>query len=736
MADATRIHHRTCTLCEVACGLEVHHTDDRVTLIRPNRDDVWSKGHICPKGTVLGHLHHDPDRLRVPMIREGDRWREVDWDTAFRRCEELLHAVRSEHGIGAMTAYVGNPTAHNMSLARYTGLFTMLAGLQQGIYSAGTVDQWPRNVVSTLLYGQNWTFPGADIFRTDLFVMMGGNPQASQGSLIGVPDVLGEMDALRERGGRCIVVDPRRTGTCDHADEWIPIYPGTDAHLLLGVVNVLFADGLVDLGGVVDLIVGVDELRRAVEPYTPDAVAGTCRVPAARIRQLAHEIAGARRAVVHGRIGLCNQEFGTVATWLVDAVNILTANFDTPGGAMFGKPVGWSMAMIPRPGAEDQFGRWHSRVRGAPEVLGQVPVSCLAEEIATPGPGQIKALVTIAGNPVISSPDAGKLDAALPLLDAMISIDSWLNETTRHAHVILPGLSALEQPVVSDLIASWQMRSVAKCSPALFPPPPDRPREWETLLRVGAMVGGMCNDDIDVKAIDDGYFSGFVQMQRLDPAEVLAVAPEPGPERLADLAIRTGPWGDRYGEDPDGLTLAKVAAVPAGIDFGPAVPRIRELLHTRSGCIDVAPPYIVADLDRVARRMKRPDDGLVLVSRRHVRSNNSWMHNVKVLVKGKDRCTLLIHPDDAARCGVIDGALAAVSSEAGSIEVPVEVSDEMMPGVVSLPHGWGHNVDGVRLSVAKEFAGVNSNLIAPGHLVDEISGNAIVNGFPVEVAPA
>ena len=729
------IHLRTCHLCESMCGLEVHVRDQQVELIRADRDDVWSKGYLCPKGTTLGHLHHDPDRLRVPHIREGDRWREATWDEAFARCEELLHGVRDRHGVEAMTYYIGNPVAHNFSLGRYVGLFTSLSGVRMG-YSAGTVDQWPKNVVYRLMFGNMWNFAAPDVHRTDYFVVMGANPHASQGSLLCCPDLLGEMDRIRERGGRCVVIDPRRTGTCDHADEWVPIVPGTDAAFLLAVCQVLFADGLVDLGGLGDVVAGVEAVEALVADWTPELVADTCGVPAETIRRLAHEIAAAPTAAVYGRIGLCNQEFGTLATWLVDVVNILTANFDTPGGLMFGNPIAQAIATKNfGPPSEPEFGRWHSRVRGAPEVLGQVPVSCLAEEIDTPGTGQIRSLVTIAGNPVISAPDAGRLDRALPQLECMISIDNYLNETTRHAHVILPGLSPLEQPHYDELLWAWASRSAGNFSPAIFPRS-DRPDEWEVLARVGALHAGMANDDIDIAAIDDGYFAAFVAHAGLDPADVASHYDQGGPLRLTDFAIRTGPWGDRYGEHPGGLTLDDFRANPHGIDQGPMVPRLREVLHTPSGKVELAPTYITDDLPRLRARLERPNDGLLLTSRRHVRSNNSWMHNVKVLVKGKDRCTLLIHPDDAARAGVADGALASVTSEIATIEVPVEVSDEMMPGVVSLPHGWGHDLDGVRLSVAREHAGVNNNLIAPGTFVDVISGNAAVNGIPVEVAPA
>jgi len=739
MSPSTAVHYKTCPLCEAMCGLEIHVESDRVTEIRPDDRDVWSRGYICPKGAVLDHVHHDPDRLRAPLVRDESApggWREVGWAEAFARCEELIASVLARHGKQAVTCYVGNPTAHNFSLARYVGLFIGLAQLPV-IYSAGTVDQWPKNLACMLMYGSMWWIPTPDIRRTHYWLLMGGNPQASQGSLLACPDVLGEIRRIRERGGKTVVVDPRRTGTAERADEWIPIRPGTDAAFLLAICHVLFAEERVRLGALEGRVSGVDDVRRAAAAFAPERVSAATRIPADTIRRIAREIAAAPSAAVYGRIGLCTQEFGTLASWLIDVVAVLTGNFDRPGGLMFGNPVTWSVNTLPDPQWANgvEIGRFRSRVRGVPEVLGQFPLSCLAEEIAAPGPGQIKALVTIAGNPVISAPDAARLDAALPLLECMISIDNYLNETTRHAHVILPGLSPLEQPHFDDLIPMWAVGTAGNYSPPIFPRD-DRPHEWEILTRLGAYIAGMRDADVDVGAIDDGFFAALCALKGVDAAVVSSLYATRGPERLLDLQIRTGPFGDRYGENPGGLTLQSFREQPHGIDLGPLVPRLHEVLTTPSGKIELAPSYIIADVARLAARLSRSDDGLLLVSRRHLRSNNSWFHNFEPLVSGRDRCTLLVHPDDARRLGLAAGSAARVSSEAGAIEVPVEISDEMMPGVVSLPHGWGHDKPGARLGVAAAHAGVNNNLLAPGGLIDPLSNNAVVNGVPVTVSPA
>ena len=737
---------RTCPLCEARCGLELTVEDGSVTLIRGDRDDVWSKGYVCPKGTVLGKLHDDPDRLRTPMIRTGTQWREATWDEAFTECERLLQAVVEEHGKSAVTAYIGNPTAHNFSLGRYVGALKGMGGIET-LYSAGTVDQWPKNVSSALMYGQPWKIPVPDLQRTDLLWVMGANPHASQGSLMGCADVLGEFDRIIEGDGRVVVIDPRRTGSADRASEWLPIQPGTDALFLLAVCNVLFADDLVELGEVAEHLENVDAVREVCADFTPESVSQATRIPTETIRAMTHELASTEKAVVYGRIGLCNQEFGTLASWLVDVVNILSGHFDVEGGLMFPRAVNWSMTRMKSGEFPDgyEFGRWNSRVRGAPEVLGQYPVSCMAEEIDTPGDGQIKALVTVAGNPVISAPDSGRLDEALPQLDAMISVDNWLNETTRHAHVILPGQSGLEQPHFDDLLSHFTVRATARWSDPVLPADPEQPEEWEIMVRLGAILMGVRNADIDLQAFDDGYFSAFVQMHCADesspihgrdPQDIVATYEgSGGPERFADFSVRVGPYGDGYGANPDGLTLAKIKEYPHGLDLGPMQPELPAILDTPNGKVDVAPPYIVADVDRLRTRIERPNDGLLLISRRHVRSNNSWLHNVKVLVKGKDRCTLMMHPDDAAARGLSDAQISMVTSENGTVEVPLEITDELIPGVVSLPHGWGHNLDGVRLSVAAEHAGVNNNLLAPPAFVDQPSGNAAVNGIPVEVGP-
>jgi len=728
-------HLYTCPLCEAMCGLEIEVEQGRVAHIRPNRDDEWSRGHICPKGATLGGVHHDPDRIRTPMVKIDGEWHEASWDEAFRRCTELLAPIIEKYGISAVTAYVGNPLAHSFSLARYSGVLLGMSGMPI-TYSPGTVDQWPKNLSSHLMYGGWWSFPVPDIQRTDLLVVMGANPAASQGSLLAAPDVMGIIDGIRKRG-KVIVIDPVRTATAARADEWLPITPGTDAAFLMAIVHTLFDEGLVALGHVEQYLDGVDRMREVAADWSPERVEAATGVSADRIRGMARELATTPRAVVYGRIGLCNQEFGSLASWLVDVVNILTAHFDTEGGLMFARPAAWSITVQPQPGLEDglaEFGRFRTRVRGAKEVLGQVPVSCMAEEIATPGEGQVKALITVAGNPVLSTPAGDKLDEALPLLEAMISVDLWLNETTRHADVILPGLSPLEQPHHDDLILNFAINSFANYSPPVFAPDdPDRPEEWEILIRLTGLCTGTAAEDVDVEAIDDGFFDYMAFTQGLDGAAIRSHYENGGPERILDLTLRTGPFGDRYGDNPDGLTLDKLKVHPNGINFGPMIPRLPEILGTADQKVRLAPQYLLDDLPRLGARIERAPDALVLVSRRHLRSNNSWLHNVAPLMKGRERCTLWMHRDDAAQRDITDGATVTVSSSAGALSVPVELTDAIKPGVVSMPHGWGHGKPGTRMSVANGSPGVNTNVLSPPEFLDEPSGNGALNGIPVTV---
>ncbi|MEV6598893.1 molybdopterin oxidoreductase family protein [Actinoplanes sp. NPDC051346] len=729
--DPTRTAYRTCPLCEAACGLELTVTDDRIVSARGDQQHVFSHGFICPKGATLGQLLADPDRLRRPLVRRGGRHVEVDWDEAFEAVEAGLRPILERHGRDAVALYLGNPNVHTMAGGLYLTPLLRAVG-SRNIFSASTVDQMPKHVSSGYLFGSPFAIPVPDLDRTDLLLMLGANPWESNGSLATAADFPGRLKAIQARGGRFVVVDPRRTRTAEHADEHLFIRPGTDAYLLFGIVHTLFAEGLTDLGRLADHVTGVEEVRELARPFSPEEVTAACAVPADRIRGLARELAAAPTAAVYGRIGTCTVEFGTLTSWLVDVVNVLTGNLDRPGGAMF--PLAAHLRAARGPGGKGfRTGRWHSRVRGLPEVRGELPVATLADEIETPGDGQVRAFVTVAGNPVLSTPNSGRLDRALGALDFMVSVDPYLNETTRHADVVLPPTDAARKGHYDFSFLGLAVRNFAAYSPPVLPPDPADMDECDILARLTLIFSD--GKTADLAEFHERLLGEALRKAASTDLRELVDGDHPA-ERLLDVALRTGAYGDQFGARPDGLSLARLLANPHGIDLGPLQPRIPELLQTPSGTIELCAPPIAADVERLRTALHRQPEDLVLVGRRHLRSNNSWMHNVPALVKGRDRCTLHMHPRDALRLDINNGDQATVMSKAGTVAASVEVTDKVMPGVVSLPHGWGHGVAGTRLSVAAERPGVNSNVLTDEFATDPLSGNSVLNGIPVEVKAA
>ncbi|HLK43908.1 MAG TPA: molybdopterin-dependent oxidoreductase [Thermoleophilia bacterium] len=624
----------------------------------------------------------------------------------------------------------------------------------KNLFTASTVDQMPKHVSAGLMFGHPISIPIPDVDRTDYLLMLGANPFASNGSLFTAPDLPGRLRALRARGGKLVVVDPRRTKTAEEADEHLAIRPGTDALFLLALANVIVDEDLVDLGAAAPWVDGLDAVTGVAALYPPARVADVCGIDAVTIRRIAHELAGAPSAAVYGRIGTCTQEFGTLASWLVDVLNVLTGNLDRRGGALFPRPVAGSPNTEGPSGTGRGFragGSRRTRVRGLPSVMGEFPVATLAEEIDTPGDGRLRALITVAGNPVLSTQNSARLDAALEQLDCLICVDIYLNETTCHADVILPAPSPLARGHYDLLLYRLAIRHVANWSPPTFELDDNELPEWRILLHLAAIAGGKrgaTDDDID--ALDDQILAATVQRTVTSPSSrigdrdadeivaELSAGGRRGAARHLDLLLRAGPYGDRFGADPDGVSLAVLEANPHGLDLGEMEPRLPEVLRTRSGRIELAPDVLLADLARLdgwlAGETARQEEGkLLLVGRRDLRSNNSWMHNVEVLVKGKERCTLHLHPDDATRLSLVDGKPARVTSRVGSVTIPVEVTDAIRPGVVSIPHGWGHAVDGIRLDVAGRRPGVNSNLLADEAVLDVPSGNAVLSGIPVTV---
>jgi len=719
----SRTHYRTCSLCEACCGLVIEADGARVVEIRGDDDDPLSRGHICPKALGLQDLYEDPDRLRTPLKRVDDDWDPIGWDEAFDLVAHRLKLVQKAYGRDAVAVYQGNPTAHSLGLLTFGQVFLRRLGTRN-LYSATSADQLPHMLSSLLMFGNQLMLPIPDIDRTQLMIMLGANPLASNGSLMTAPGVRRRIRDLQARGGRLVVIDPRRTETAAVADQHLFIRPGADALLLLALIHTVFAEKRDDLGRLGMHVRGRDAIRSLVRAFPPERVANRVGIPAAEIRALALAMTDASCAVCYARIGACTQEFGGLTSWLVNVLNIVTGNFDRAGGAMFATPAVDVVEAAARAGHAGGFARWRSRVRGLPEFGGELPVSVMAEEIETPGSSQIHALIVSAGNPVLTVPNGSRLERALRHLDFVVAIDFYLNETSRHADVILPPTSPLEHDHYDLAFGVLSVRNFAKYSPALFERAPDQRHDWEIALELASRM----------ETGDRFWGRGAGRLLRVAGRRL-------NPRRIVDLGLRLGPYGSRLGRG--GLTLRTLEQRPHGVDLGPLRHRLPDCLDTIDSRIDLAPTPYLDDVERLRARIE--DNGptaadealdLQLIGRRHLRSNNSWLHNSERLVKGKPRCTLLIHPADAAARGVEGGDTVEVTSRVGTVRAPAEVSEEIMPGVVSMPHGWGHHRRGIRLSVASAHAGVSVNDVTDDHLVDELSGTAVLNGVPVAVRKA
>jgi anaerobic selenocysteine-containing dehydrogenase len=762
-------HYRTCTLCEAMCGLAIEHAEGRVTAIRGDDEDVLSRGHICPKGVALMDLDTDPDRLRRPQIREGTTWREAGWDEAIAHAVQGLKAVQAAHGRDAVAVYNGNPTVHSLGAMLFVPPFVR-ALRTRNRYSATSVDQLPHHVAAARMFGHGLLLPIPDVDRTDFLLILGANPAASNGSLMSAGDAMGRIRAIRERGGRVVVIDPRRTETARVATAHHFVRPGSDALLLLAMLHVILAEGLERTGHLTPVTDGIEVIGPIAARFTPERVARATGIDAGTIRALARDFASAERAVCYGRVGVSMHPFGTLCAWLITVLNALTNNLDREGGAMFTHPA----IEVVRGKGGSRMGRWRSRVRGLPEFDGELPVAALADEIETPGEGRVRALVTQSGNPVLSTPNGARLDRALASLDFMVAIDFYRTETTRHAHVILPPTGPLERDHYDLAFHALAVRNVARFSPALRKRDKDARHDWEILAALGEGLSGDRRARWQVKV-----------MRTL------------GPARLVDLALRTGPYGAGViARGRRGLALATLRESPHGVDLGPLRPAFPERLRTPDRRIALAPADFVADVARLEawlegavtagtagtaggaggagpgaravdptdEEVSRPphtsvspgspaspaspavpavravdavdavDAPLSLIGRRLLRSNNSWMHNAERLVRGKPACTLLIHPDDATARGIATGDTVRLASRTGSVDVPAEVSDAMMPGVVSLPHGFGHTRPGTGQRIAAAHAGASINDVTDEQVVDAASGNAVFSGVPVTVA--
>lgn len=690
-------HYRVCHLCEAMCGLEVVTEANQIVSIKGDPKDPLSKGYVCPKSTAIEDIHTDPDRIRKPMRRQGDQWQEISWQEALDLVAENLVSVKNQYGDNAVGIYMGNPSVHNW------GMMTHGAGAFKAIktrnrFSATSVDQLPHQLICYWMYGHQFLVPVPDIDHTELLIIVGGNPMASNGSLWGVPGFRLRAKALQQRGGKIVVIDPRRSETAAIADQHEFIKPGTDAFMLLAMAREIFINDWMNTGHLQDHLLDLESAKQAVQPFTLELAQAQCGISADAIQQLAKQLAHTEKASLYGRMGVSTQAFGSICQWAIQLLNIITGHLDVPGGYTFSLPaLDMVQGAMSRPG---HFNVWQSRVRKLPEFGGELPCSVLAEEILTEGEGQIKALVTGAGNPVLSTPNGGQLEKALASLSFMVSIDFYINETTRFADVILPPTSPLEHDHYDIALSVFAVRNTAKYSPAIFDKPEGSMHDWEIFTALGEKIS-----------------------ERLGKN----AAPSFPPEMILDMGLKSGPYKDQ-------ASLQALKDCPHGLDFGAHQSQLPDRLVHEDKRIHCAPEIVMKDLERLLESCEQSESlPLRLIGRRHVRSNNSWMHNYYRLVKGKERCQLLMHPQDAEQRGFSQGQQVQIRSRVGEVNTQLEISDEVMPGVVSLPHGWGHGRNGTRSVIANDHAGVSVNDLTDDLYLDALSGNAALNGVPVEV---
>lgn len=692
-------HYRACNLCEAICGLEIRTDGAQILSIKGDKDDPFSRGHICPKATALQDIQTDPDRLTKPVKRVGDKWTEISWEEAFEEVADKLWDIQQEHGRDAVGIYLGNPSVHNYGMVTHGRNFFKLLKTKNR-FSATSVDQLPHQLISYLMYGHQFTIPVPDIDQTDFFLVLGGNPLVSNGSMMTVPNMKNRLKALRARGGKMVIIDPRRTESAEVADLHHFIRPGTDAAFLLAFLNILFEENLINIVRFKNQLQDFDKLVPLIKDFTAAKAADITGIPESDIRALVRDFARADKAACYGRMGVSTNPYGTLCHWLIQLINIATNNLDRVGGTLVPLPaldfVG--MGLMGAGG----YGRWKSRVSGRPEACGELSATVMAEEILTPGDGQIRAMFTGAGNPVLSTPNGRQLDRAFEKLDFMVSLDFYINETTRHADIILPPTPALEHDHYDLSFFALAVRNVTRMNEPVFEKPPGTLHDWE---------------------IFDGLAEKFMIKQG-----ITSFPKNHAPAQLINIGLAYGPYGYK-GKHPDALSLAKLKQSPHGIDLGPLKPRLPKALK-----INCLPDLLKEDLKRVHDLFDRPaSQGLLLIGRRDIRTNNSWMHNFKRLVKGKERCTLLIHPKDCKSHNFEDGQTITIKSRVGEEKVMLEKTEKIMPGTVSLPHGWGHNRKGMKMDIAADHPGVSVNDLTDEKLIDQLAGTAAINGVPVEL---
>ncbi|QDG36319.1 molybdopterin oxidoreductase family protein [Alteromonas mediterranea] len=719
-----QLHYSTCTLCEAMCGIEVATKGRQILSIKGDKDNPFSQGHICPKASALKDLYDDSDRLKRPVKRVGDNWQEITWEDAFDLVANKLHGIQQEHGEDGVGVYLGNPNAHNMGSILF-GPYFYRALKTHNRYSATSVDQLPHHIISRRLFGHMSQIPIPDIDHTQHFMIIGGNPLASNGSIMTVPNVKKRLKGIQKRGGKVVVIDPKRSETADLSCEHHFIRPGSDVLLLLAMLHVLFEKQLYNVEALLPYAEDIMEVEHYVRNFSPEKVSEKTGIQASQIIQLVTDFCEAESAVCYGRMGASVQAFGTLTQYLIMLFNILTGNLDKRGGMMFTQPAADTLPVA----GKGSLGTFTSRVRGLPAFAGEYPVACLAEEILTPGEGQIKAMVIGAGNPVVTTPNAEQLDKAFAQLDFMVAVDFYITETSRHADVILPPVTALERDHYDIVFHNFAVRNFAKYSEAVVDTDADQLTDWQIYLSLAERI-----DKLNGRST--AHYAALWSKQPKGVVDDLLQTGLYGDKRGAFQSDNNGSDTGKEGSTAHGLTLKKLKANPHGIDLGPLQPSLPFALFHENKKINLDFDYFMADIDRVNAHFfdkQSHAQPLVLIGRRHIKTNNSWLHNSPRMVKGNNRCTMQLHPDDGAKYGIENGDEVKVKSRVGELTIEAEITDAIMPGVVSIPHGWGHNKKGIKLSVASQHPGVNTNILTDHMQVDELSGNAVLNGVPVEL---
>lgn len=749
MTRLTTKHYRTCNLCEAMCGLEIEHRGEEILSIKGDKKDPFSRGHICPKALALQDLHQDKDRIRTPLRKTATGWEKISWSVALQEVASNIRKIQKQYGNDAVGLYMGNPLSHNYGALMFLPfLFNSLKTKNR--YSAAFIDQLPHQLASKELFGSHALFPIPDLDRTDYFLCIGANPMASKGSIMGAGDITGRLKGIRNRGGSIITVDPRFTETSEIAEAHHFIRPGNDAIFIAAIIRNIFKNNKVNLGHLTHHISNLNILESFCEPFTATLAEQHTGINASEINRIATDFSNANSAIAYCRMGSCTSRNGPITAWLVYCLNIITGNLDQPGGVMFNLPIVDLAGSADFVGEKASFAEYHSRVRGLPEFGGEYSVSTLADEMLTPGEGQIRGFICHGGNPILSIPNGKKLDRALSQLDFMVSIDLYINESSRHANIILPPTSQLEHSHYDLIFSSLAVRNIAKYSQPLFEKKMGEKHDWEILLELVTLL--------DSRSL----------LTTAGAKSRKAVLKHLGDEGLLDLAIRFGPYGElgkglrqvgqlrkrfllkpqqksqqplelpytQHSDQPDSFTLARLKEYPHGLDLGPLKPCFPERLFTKNKCIDIVPDCYKQHMEELHQQLPRlyeKDEQLLLIGRRNVRSCNSWLHNSQRLVKGKDRCTAMINTNDAERMGIKPGDIVEISSAVGEIQLPATITDKIMKGVVSIPHGWGHNRPGSRLSIAEQHAGGSINDILDDSSVDAFTGMAVINGVPIEL---